>query len=310
MEAFNCGHPRTAENTRNCGRYQICRECDRATSRERYRKYGNRKDANCSTCNKAIEKANKTGRCITCITGDAAEQAKRQEALRRRFRHDPELSKRAGDRIRAVASTPEHAERSRARMIDNRVWEKAGPVVAGSPRALKIGASVSATRMAWCPPHLRGAYRELMKLGDMRTDEARALILDQNEIEMRRWRSQQGIVVVGNELPALDSSTAHFAPARRVLERAAQVFSVSVDDIKGTCRQRMFIRPRCAIAHVLHGHGWSSPRIATFLGKGDHTTCLNWLKRAEQMMADEAFDSAIDELEDAWAFQLPEALAA
>lgn len=314
MGFFNCGHPRSPENSRPSGRHSRCRTCDNAARRERsknrVRIRTSKPAGQCSTCESNIYRRNKSGRCAPCILRDPAEQKKRQEALRARFNHDPALKKSYTDRLRLATSTPEHAERSRRLMTENKVWEYSGPVVAGSERALKIGRSGSATKMAWCPPHLHAAYRELMQVSGIRADEARTMILEQNELEMARWRSKQGIVITGADLPALQSLAGHISPARRVLERAAQVFSVTVDEIKGSSRQQMYVRPRCAIAHVLHGHGWSTPRISTFLGKGDHTTCRNWLMRAEQMMSDEAFDCAIEELEDAYGLQLPEALAA
>jgi hypothetical protein len=266
------------------------------------------KTSECTSCKKAIA-PNKSGFCANCIAINPEHQAKRAAGYRRRLAHDPELVKQLGDRLRAVTSTPEHAERSRALITANRIWEKSINS-AGSERAARTGKGVSATRLAWCPPHLRPAYRGLMRKGGIRAEEARRLILDQNAVDLARWRAKHGIIVTGKELPPLASVSQHIAPARRVLERAAQVFSVTVEEIKSADRAQKFLRPRAAVAHVLHGHGWTSPRIARFLGKEDHTTALNWLKRAEQLLTNEEFDCAVEELEDAWSFQLPEAMAA
>ncbi len=42
----------------------------------------------------------------------------------------------------------------------------------------KVGQTVSATRMAWCPDHLRGDYRRLVNR-NFSAAEARQIILDQ-----------------------------------------------------------------------------------------------------------------------------------
>lgn len=315
MAPFNCRHDRTPENSRGTGRYKRCRQCDNAKRRERNlnkppRYRPDPKKANCAKCETPISTKNKTGMCRPCIANDPEQQAKRKIAQRRRYDLDPTLGEAAAARLRAVTSTPEHAERGRAMMLANRVWEKSPPLVAGSERAKEAGRRVSAARMAWCPPHLRATYHALMRKDGIRAEEARRLILDQNAVDLARWRAKHGIIVTGKELPPLASVSQHIAPARRVLERAAQVFSVTVEEIKSADRAQKFLRPRAAVAHVLHGHGWTSPRIARFLGKEDHTTALNWLKRAEQLLTNEEFDCAVEELEEAWSFQLPEAMAA
>lgn len=48
----------------------------------------------------------------------------------------------------------------------------------------------SATRLAWCPPHLRDEYRRLTRQQRMKADEARAIVLKQAQIEDQRFRDR------------------------------------------------------------------------------------------------------------------------
>lgn len=263
----------------------------------------------CKTCGGYVSNKSKSGDCRSCsnarMNADPEIMARRKAGMLRKAKTDPVYRQEMRDRL---AKAREHRKpRTREHMLMIGAMGRAAKTEESHARA---GRNSSATKLAWCPAHLREDYRALTGTKGYSTAEARQIIEEQHELEMARWRARTGLVVTGGSLPPIESVSQHIAPARRVLGRAAQVFSVSVDDIKGSSRQQMFVRPRCAIAHVLYAHGWSSPRIAAFLGKGDHTTCLNWLKRAEEMLADEAFDCAVEELEDAWAFQLPEALAA
>lgn len=70
-----------------------------------------------------------------------------------------------------------------------------------------------------------------------------------------------------------------------LLKRAARVFGLHADEIKGTSRARYICVARWALMTVLHEQGWSSPRIGRFLGNRDHTTVLNGLARARELMA-------------------------
>ncbi len=59
----------------------------------------------------------------------------------------------------------------------------------------------------------------------------------------------------------------------------ARYYGVTWEEITGRSRKRHFTKPRCAIAVMLRGKGWSYPRIGALLHR-DHTTVMHSISRA------------------------------
>ena len=139
----------------------------------------------CAGCPRTISAKNKTGRCRSCcaraITACPKARAKARASLIERMR-DPETRAQhvarstAGIR-RKMAEDPAFAANRREqgrRCGLSLASHKAHP--AGSPSRIRAGQSVSATRLAWCPPTYRDAYRGLIKRHGIKGAEARRMI--------------------------------------------------------------------------------------------------------------------------------------
>jgi hypothetical protein len=239
----------------------------------------------CADCSVALGRANQSGRCRRCLilnlAKDPAFQARRQAGIRRAFQANPERREEYAARARAIHKLPQAIEARRRGAIERRIWERGnaaqGP--AGSPARVRAGKKGSAAKLAWCPPHLREHYRYLVYSQHVKAAEARALILEQHEAEMRRWRR-----AVGVEEPAKVDAT----PSKGVLfiDRASAVASAwaGVPDIWVKSRDQAVTRARWAVYLALRRGGWSVHRISVETGmerKGIHYA----LERAEVFAA-------------------------
>lgn len=149
----------------------------------------------CRDCGKALEKRNTSGFCRVHSAahkmGDPRQRAKMARSRRMMFLADPEKREAAAERMRQVRELPQ----SRARRGENlrggelaRLSNALRP--AGTKSRIIAGHRVSATKLAWCPPHLRPLYRELTQEKRLKAAEARALIEEQEAAEMVRFRRQ------------------------------------------------------------------------------------------------------------------------
>src|SRR5690606_3617104 len=98
---------------------------------------------------------------------------------------DPEAKERARETARANLFS-DKARRARSEAAKRiRLWE-IGAKAASTPEARKkAGKSLTARRLAWCPPELRDDYLHLVRRCHYRKEEARRIILEQHEKNMR-----------------------------------------------------------------------------------------------------------------------------
>jgi hypothetical protein len=145
----------------------------------------------CRECTVEIGPRNTSGYCVRHLArrnaADPEWREKQLAGIRRKFRSDPEYVEKVRANVRKAEASRDRGA-MRERWFRDRVWEKSNPAhPPGSPSRLKAAQSISATKLADIPPHLREMYRDITRSG-MRAAEARALVMDHHDAEMRRWR--------------------------------------------------------------------------------------------------------------------------
>lgn len=150
--------------------------------------------AECKTCAKLLSAANKIGYCRAHAAQAMAgpEHAARVSAgLKRKLAQDPIYREQC--KARALKNCASETLRTAAKEASKRsgAWRKA--LAAVTPEDYKRGAARCAeTKLAWCPPELRDAYRELMYRKKFKAAEARQIIMDQHEKDMAAFRRKLG----------------------------------------------------------------------------------------------------------------------
>jgi hypothetical protein len=177
------------------------------------------------------------------------------------FAADPVRKARQGEIARAAANTPQSRAASVANLTKSRAWIAGNASrPKGSPSRILAAERAAATKLSWCPPHLLDKYRVLIKKSVPSCD-ARRMILEEHEIEMRRWRKAVGAEpIVAPEI----------APSKGVLyiDRASAVAAewAVVPDIWAAARDKRIARARWAVYLALRRGGWSVHRIAAETG--------------------------------------------
>jgi hypothetical protein len=238
-------------------------------------------------CGAEIGRRNRTGLCLTHMLGQRnADPIKRdamKKGIRRRLSSDPMALERARERARKLHTLPQSIEACRRRW--NPDWHRKGVEAMLARPDLREAANrkMSATKLAWCPPHLRDEYRHLTQRKGFLHAEARQMIEDQNEIEMARWRRSIGIVDENEIHGAVVVSIRARAltPFERAMAAAGSIFDVTEAQILSPERSRHISIARYALAVVLQNAGYSTPKIAAALNRSDHTSAIHWLKRAD-----------------------------
>lgn len=85
-----------------------------------------------------------------------------------------------------------------------------------------------------------------------------------------------------------------FSVMNQLVARAAEVTQVTADALRGPGKDKVTCHIRFAIMALAREQGLSTPRIARGLGRADHTTILNGLKRAETLKADPDFAALLE----------------
>jgi hypothetical protein len=206
----------------------------------------------CIHCSGPISRDNRSGYCKGCTS----------VAIKRALAADPARKAALVARARAIHRLPQSREARRRRWVENRYWERGNAALPAGCEARKRGGKVlTARRLAWCPPALRSQYLELVNRKRVKAAEARRLILEQHEIEMRRWRRSIG---------AEPEIKPDIAPARGLLfiDRASAVAAAhaGVPDIWVRTRDKAIVRARWAIYLALYRGGWTVHRIARETG--------------------------------------------
>ncbi len=305
-DAFNCGHPKSEENSRPSGRGVRCRQCAISYSRDSWALGRNKhkpkaKDASCSGCGCAIT-ANQSGMCRQCnFTKMSA---------------DPEVRRRRAQNTKnTIRRDPSKLEKARARLAKARTLRRA----VDPDRMREIGAKGNASRTAehrkasqvkrlatvlsWCPPHLRDDYLLFTVRHRFKAAEARKMIEDQHEMEMARWRRSVGQEVKAPTI-AVNDLSAITCPVERAIACASSYFGIDRHDILSKSRLKPIVQSRAAVALVLRRSNMSYPKIAGSLTKADHTSAMHWVSIAEKREAeDDWYARGISEISSAWAMK-------
>ena len=136
---------------------------------------GPRRVRHCGDCGTQIA-LDSIGRCRPChfayIQSDPAIAARRVDGSRA-AKQDPAVRAKLAKAARRAA-TPERREITRQWALRNRIWEHAR---FHTPEAnAKRGASVSETRMAWCPPEYRDEAKRMVRNGKKPLVEVKRII--------------------------------------------------------------------------------------------------------------------------------------
>lgn len=240
----------------------------------------------CRTCAAALYRRNKSGLCKTCIATDPGAILRRAEGQRRAYALRPELVVACSERLRKATRTPEHAERARRMMTENRLWERgiaaAGPP--GSPSRRKTAASLSNTRLAHIPPELRDEYRHLVSIKKFSAAEATAIVTEQHAKDMDRWRKQLAEAAAPQE-PACQVITLHrhMPLAERAIAIVCHETGLTREDILGPRRPRRISQARWIIYNVLRCAGRSMPTIARIMKRSDHNGISHGLRETQSL---------------------------
>ncbi len=93
----------------------------------------------------------------------------------------------------------------------------------------KAGRAISAARLAWCPVHLRQAYRDLLYVKRFKAAEAKAMILDQHASEMERFRRENPANdVAAPSVHMVDSEAFQDAWDRHSIERGSHALALAI----------------------------------------------------------------------------------
>jgi len=245
----------------------------------------------CKTCGCALGPRNKSGYCRPHIAArnaaDPVWRAKQADGVRRKLSHDPVYLDQKRAAARALSADPDIVERRTRRFRQDKVWE-AGHRAALDPEVrARAGRSISERRLGWCPVHLRAEYTDLIRRKRFTAAEARAMIEDQNELDMARWRRSIGVADEKAEIATLAAAVRarNLTPFERAMQAAAAVFDVTEDQIMSRDRSRHISIARYSLAYTLQRSGMSTPKIAAALGRADHTTAIHLIRRAHWFAA-------------------------
>lgn len=219
----------------------------------------------CADCGSPLSPRNTSGYCGRHVGAANMRRpeirARMVNGIRRRLASDPVLREQYRANIRKAHQSPKAIAKRKERWAKEKPWiagNAAQP--AGSEPRKRMAATISATKLAWCPPHLRDAYRALTRKGH-RAAEARRMILEQHETDMRRFRQS-----IGAEQPP----TINVTPSKGVLfiDRASAVAAqwAGVPDIWVRSRDQRIVRARWAVYLVLRRANWTPHRISAETG--------------------------------------------
>lgn len=146
----------------------------------------------CQTCGVQLGRNNRSGYCKRHFSAAKAQDPAWREAQRsgakRALQADPARMEALKARLRAHNSSPEHRAWAAERAYKIGL-ASIGQAASRTPEAnAKRAASAAATKLAWCPPHLREDYRALIYNKKIPAAEAREIILAQEASEVASVR--------------------------------------------------------------------------------------------------------------------------
>jgi len=150
----------------------------------------------CTTCPRTLGTRNKTGYCVKCwpkVAWTVAKErdpdfeARRIAGIKRSLQENPERLAKMKAAFLIAAKTPHaRAMRSAAAKRDQ-LWKVGQKALAADPTALaRRGATLSNTRLAWCPVDMRQNYRDLVRRYKIPAPQAKAMILEEMAAATRR----------------------------------------------------------------------------------------------------------------------------
>lgn len=161
--------------------------------------------AACTDCGGPVGRKNQTGFCRSCMLAKGglnwirsrdpeAFDRKRREGMLKKYRDDPEFKAKTRANLLRIAKLP-HAVAARTencrKLGLSRVAVDAMP--AGSEARKKQAKAISERKLAWCPPELRAEYMHLLKSKRIKAAEAKPIILEMHEANLRRLRAKMGV---------------------------------------------------------------------------------------------------------------------
>jgi hypothetical protein len=236
----------------------------------------------CAACSAPLDRRNTSGQCKRHFakTPSPETRAKISESRKRRFATDPAFKERQAAMARAAASSPRSRAAAVANLKRTRAWIAGNAAQPrGSESRQRAAKNAALTRLAWCPPHLLEQYRALMKK-DIKHAEAKRLILEQHEVEMRRFRRS-----IGAEPPP----PAPLGAGTKFIDRASAVaaHSANVALLWTGCMDRPVVRARWAVFLALRRAGWNWTRISNETGMGRKSIKYG-VEKAEVLVAGSA----------------------
>lgn len=224
----------------------------------------------CSVCKKPLGPKNRTGLCNPDFNrqraADPVHRAKLSVAMKSRLAHDPVLKEEFRARALALRDLPQTKAAKRARWMAEKPWIKGNECrPAGSEARRRAGVRQSSTLLADIPPHLRSEYRRLTVSKLIPAAEARAMIAEQHELEMARWRRAIGAEPKPLPLPP---------PGCDAIDGVATMMGFARDDIFGPSRSYPLVDARALIAVLLRAKGMTFAAIGAAMHR-DHTSIVH-----------------------------------
>ena len=142
----------------------------------------------CKTCPATINPRNQSGYCRKCWNRSPDKRAKTIEACKRAWR-DPATRAKYVEAGKRNLNLPGVREKALAVLIERKTWEIARQHITPEHRA-KAARRGNDTKLAHIPRELRDEYKRLTRSLRYSAEEASALILDQHERDMARFRAR------------------------------------------------------------------------------------------------------------------------
>jgi hypothetical protein len=224
------------------------------------------------------------------LNADPEFQRNRRAAIVHGFQANPERRAEYAKRARIAGQSARSREANSQRLRERPIWQLGHAALPpGCDARKRGGAARSARHLAWCPPELRDEYRRLVANKKVPAKEARAVILDQHEAELRRFRRSIGIVEAEQFGPIepIDATLDFLSRASIVAAR-----SVGIPELWVPLRTPPVVRARWAVLVALQSGGWDVPRIAAAVGM-DRKTVTYGLRQAEALTADAEFNALL-----------------
>lgn len=163
---------------------------------------GGAANAQCNKCGGPVSKQAKTGICRKCFVKAPFDyirahnpdfEQKRIEALRLAYRANPEWQEKIRAHCKNLSALP-HIRAARSEKAKaQRLHDLGFPGTQTEEAKRKMVRTRADRTLGWCPAHLRDEYRRLKVRHKMLAADARAIILEQHEADMRRFRAKLGV---------------------------------------------------------------------------------------------------------------------